>query len=144
MAAFLKINRPDSVITVALHDYVVKWDQGRLLGGGTVFAAPGLNYFQLDLRHWEVVPGDEDNFECNPRRDRNVMLVIKDGERVVSHEAFGYEKFTKDKQDTYAVFKKNGNTELLSSSDYDVYTQGIQDRTQNQNVTAIIAVRKAS
>ena len=28
MAAFLKINRPNSVITVALHDYVVKWDQG--------------------------------------------------------------------------------------------------------------------
>nr|DAD75263.1 MAG TPA: hypothetical protein [Siphoviridae sp. ctMeu2] len=36
MAAFLKINHPNSVITVALHDYAVKWDQGRLLGGGAV------------------------------------------------------------------------------------------------------------
>ena len=32
----------------------------------------------------------------------------------------------------------------INRPDYDVYTQGIQDRTQNQNVTAIIAVRKAS
>lgn len=144
MAAFLKVNYPNSVITVALHDYVVEWDQGRLLGGGTVFAALGLNYFQLDLRYWEIIPGSNDTFECYPRRDQNVMLVIKDGERVVSHEAFGYEKFTKDKQDTYAAFKKNGNTELLSSSDYDVYIQGIQDRTQKRDVTAMIAVRKVS
>nr|DAS70138.1 MAG TPA: hypothetical protein [Caudoviricetes sp.] len=43
-----------------------------------------------------------------------------------------------------ALFKKNGNTELASSSEYDVYIQDVQDRTQNQNVTAIIAVRKAS
>lgn len=144
MSAFLKINRPDSVITVALHDYVVKWEQGRLLGGGTVFAALGLNCFQLDLRHWEVVPGDDDNFECHLRRDKNILLVIKDGKRVISNGAFGYEKFVRDKQDTYAVFKKNGNTELVSSSEYDVYIQDVQDRTQNQNVTAIIAVRKAS
>lgn len=144
MAAFLKVNYPNSVITVALHDYVAKLDRGRLLGGGTVFAAPGLNYFQLDLRYWEIFPGDGDKFECYPRTEKDVLLVIRDGERVTSDEAFGYEKFAKDKQDTYAVFKKNGETELLSSSDYDVYIQGSQDRTQNQNVTAIIAVRKAS
>nr|FAA01725.1 MAG TPA: hypothetical protein [Siphovirus LN-2020-1]FAA01788.1 MAG TPA: hypothetical protein [Siphovirus LN-2020-1] len=73
-----------------------------------------------------------------------MLLVVKDGEQVVSHEAFGYEKFVKDKQDTYAVFKKNGNPDLVSCSEYNVCIQAVQDRTQNRNVTAIIAVRKAS
>jgi hypothetical protein len=144
MTAFLKINRPDSVITVALHDYVVKWDHGRLLGGGTVFAAPGLNYFQLDLRHWEVVPGDDDNFECHLRKDKNILLVIKDGERVTSDEAFGCEEFMQENQKAYAVFLKSGNTSILSSSEYDVGFQPIRDRSRGQNVTAIIAVRKVS
>lgn len=144
MTAFLKINRPDSVITVALHDYVVKWERGRLLGGGTVCVAPGLNYFQLDLRHWEVVLVDGDNFECTPRKEKNVLLVIKDGERVTSDEAFGCEEFTQENQKAYAVFLKSGNTFILSSSEYDVSFQPIRDRSRGQNVTAIIAVRKVS
>lgn len=144
MAAFLKVNYPNSVITVALHDYVVKWDQGRLLGGGTVFAAPGMNYFQLDLRYWEIFPGDGDKFECTPRKEKNVLLVIKDGERATSDEAFGCEEFTQENQKAYAVFLKSGNTFILSSSEYDVSFQPIRDRSQGQNVTAIIAVRKAS
>lgn len=144
MGAILKVNRHDRVVTVGLHWYGVTWNQGRLLWGGPVFGTSNFGSFQLDLRYWEVVPGKDINFEGNPRRDKNVLLVIKDGERVVSHEAFGYEKFVKDKQDTYAVFKKNGNTDLVSCSEYDVYIQAVQDRTQNRNVTAIIAVRKAS
>lgn len=144
MTAFLKINRPDSVITVALHDYVVKWERGRLLGGGTVFAAPGLNYFQLDLSRWEVVPGDGDNFECTPRKKKNVLLVIKDGGRVTSDEAFGCEEFTQENQKAYVVFLKSGNTFILSSSEYDVSFQPIRDRSRGQNVTAMIAVRKVS
>ena len=144
MSAFLRINRPDSVTTVALHDYVVKWDRGRLLGGGTVFAAPGLSYFQLDLRHWEVVPGDEDNFECTPRKENNVLLVIKDGERVTSDEAFGCEEFMQENQKAYAVFLKSGNTFILASSEYDVGFQPIRDRSRGQNIKAIIAVRKVS
>lgn len=144
MTAFLKVNYPNCVITVALHDYVVKWDQGRLLGGGTVFAAPGLNYFQLDLRYWEIFPGDGDNFECYPRTENDVLLVIKDGERVTSDEAFGCEEFTQENQKAYAVFLKSDNTFILSSSEYDVGFQPIRDRSQGQNVTAIIAVRKVS
>lgn len=135
MGAILKVNRHDSVATVGLRWYTITWDQGRLLWGGPVFGTSDFSSFQLDLRYWEVIPGEDINFECNPR---------KEGERVVSNEAFGYEKFVKDKQDTYAVFKTNGNTELVSSSEYDVYIQAVQDRTRNKNVTAIIAVRKAS
>lgn len=144
MAAFLKVNYPNCVITVALHDYVVKWDQGRLLGGGTVFAAPGPNHFQLDLRYWEIFPGDGDNFECYPRTEKDMLLVIKDGERVTSDEAFGCEEFTQENQKAYAVFLKSGNTFILSSSEYDVSFQPIRDRSRGQSVTAIIAVRKAS
>lgn len=144
MTAFLKVNHPNSVITVALHDYVVKWDQGRLLGGGAVFTSPGLNYFQLDLRYWEIVPGSNDTFKCYPRTEKDVLLVTKEGERVTSDEAFGYEKFVQEKQDAYAVFLKSGNTNILSSSEYDVRFQPVRDRTRGRNVTAIIAVRKAS
>ena len=144
MAAFLKVNYPNSVITVALRDYAVKWDQGRLLGGGAVFAAPGLNYFQLDLRRWEVVPSDGDNFDCYPRTEKDVLLVINDGERVTSDEAFGCEEFTQENQKAYAVFLKSGNTFILASSEYDVSFQPIRDRSRGQNVTAIIAVRKVS
>lgn len=144
MAAVLKVNYPNCVITVTLHDYAVKWDQGRLLGGGTVFAAPGLNYFQLDLRYWEIFPGDGDNCECYPRTEKDMLLVIKDGERVTSDEAFGCEEFTQGNQKAYAVFLKSGNTFILSSSEYDVSFQPIRDRSRGQNVTAIIAVRKVS
>lgn len=144
MAAFLKVNYPNSVITVALHDYVVKWDRGRLLGGGTVFAAPGLNYFQLDLRYWEIFQGSTDTFECYPRTEKDVLFIIKEGEQVVSHEAFGYETFTKEKQIAYAVFLKDGSTKLLSSSDYEFHFQDIQDYTRGRNVTTMVAVRKVS
>lgn len=144
MAAFLKINRPDSVITVSLHEYVVKWDQGRLLGGGTVFAAPGLNYFQLDLRYWEIIPGDDSEFNCRPRAEKDVLLIVKDGERASSRKAIGYEKFTKDEQEAYAVFRKDGRNELLLSSDYNIYCQPVHDPTQGQPLEAMLAVRKVS
>lgn len=144
MGAILKVNRHDSVVTVGLHWYRIEWNRGRLLGGGPVFGLSDLSSFQLDLRYWEVVPGEDINFECNPRKEKDVLLVIKDGERVTSDEAFGYEKFVKDKQDAYAVFLKNGNTNILSSSEYTVSFQPIRDRTRGRNVTAIIAVRKAS
>lgn len=144
MGAILKVNRHDSVVTVGLHWYSIEWNRGRLLGGGPVFGSSDLSSFQLDLRYWEVVPGEDINFECNPRKEKDVLLVIKDGERVTSDEAFGYEKFVKDKQDAYAVFLKNGNTNILSSSEYTVSFQPIRDRTRGRNVTAIIAVRKAS
>ena len=73
-----------------------------------------------------------------------MLLVIKDGDQVISHEAIGYEKFAKEKNNACAVFLKDGGSELVLSSDYDVYFQTIQDYTRGRNVTAIIAVRKAS
>lgn len=142
--AFLKIDRNDSVITVGLHWYMVTWDKGRLLGGGPVFGTSDLSSFQLDLRYWEVVPGADDILECNPRKEKDVLLVVKDGERARSNEAFGYEQFVKDKQDTYAVFLKSGNTELVSSTEYDVHFQDVRDYTRGRTVTVLIAVRKAS
>lgn len=144
MGAILKVNRNDSVITVCLHRYTVTWDRGRLLAGGPVFGSSDLSSFQLDLRYWEVVPVADTNFECNPRKEKDVLLVIKEGERVTSDEAFGYEKFVQEKQDAYAVFLKSGNTNTLSSSEYDVRFQPVRDRTRRRNVTAIIAVRKTS
>lgn len=144
MTAFLKINRPDSVITVALHDYVVKWERGRLLGGGIVFAAPGLNYFQLDLRRWEVVPGDGDNFECYPRTEKDVLFIIKEGEQASSRRAIGYEKFTNADQDGYVVFLKEGRNQLVLSSDYNVYYQPVHDPAKGQTFVAMLAVRRVS
>lgn len=143
MGFILKFNRPDSVVTVGLHWYTITWDQGRLLGGGPVFGTSDLSSFQLDLRYWEVVPGSDDILECTPRKEKDVLLVVKDGAQVISHEAFGYEQFVKDKQDAYAVFLTSGNTELVSSTEYDVHFQDVQDYTRGRTVTAMIAVRKA-
>lgn len=144
MGYILKINRPDSVVTVGLHCYTVTWDQGRLLGGGPVFGTSDLSHFQLDLRYWEIVPDADDILECTTRQEKNVLLVVKDGEQVVSHEAFGYETFTKEKQIAYAVFLKDGSTKLLSSSDYEFHFQAIQDYTRGRNVTAMVAIRRVS
>lgn len=143
MSAFLKVNRPDSVITVALHDYVVKWEQGRLLGGGIVCAAPGLKYFQLDLRHWEVVPDVDDTFECYPRTEKDVLFITKEGERTSSRKAIGYEKFTNADQDGYAVFLKGGQNQLILSSDYNIHCQPVHDPAKGQTFVAMHAVRKA-
>lgn len=144
MGAILKVNRNDSVATVGLRWYTITWERGRLLWGGPVFGTSDYSSFQLDLRHWEVAPGPDDEFEGTPRREKDVLLIIKEGERVTSDEAFGYEKFVQEKQDAYAVFLKSGNTNILSSSEYDVRFQPVRDRTRGQNVTAIIAVRKTS
>lgn len=144
MPAFLKVNYPNSVITVALHDYVVKWDQGRLLGGGTVFAAPGLNYFQLDLRYWEIIPGSNDTFECYPRTEKDVLFIIKEGEQASSRRAIGYEKFANADQDGYVAFLKEGRNQLVLSSDYNVYYQPVHDPAKGQTFVAMLAVRKAS
>lgn len=144
MGYILRIDRPDSVVTVGLHWYTVEWDQGRLLGGGPVFGTSDLSHFQLDLRYWEIVPVDDAVFGCTPRKEKNVLLLVKDGEQVVSHEAFGYETFTKEKQIAYAVFLKDGSTKLLSSSDYEFHFQDIQDHTRGRSVTTMIAIRKAS
>ena len=144
MGAVLKVNRPDSVVTVCLHWYMINWDQGRLLAGGPVFGSSDLSYFQLDLRYWEIFPAADGNFECTPRKEKNVLFVIKDGDQVISHEAIGYEKFVKEENNACVVFLKDGGSELVLSSDYDVHFQTIQDYTRGRNVTAIIAVRKAS
>lgn len=144
MAAVLKVYYPNSVVIIALHDYVVKWDQGRLLGGGTVVAAPGLNYFQLDLRYWEISPGSNDTFECYPRTEKDVLFIIKEGEQASSCGAIGYEKFTNADQDGYVVFLKDGRNQLVLSSDYNVYYQPVHDPAKGQTFVAMLAVRKVS
>lgn len=144
MGAVLEVNCPNSVITVALHDYVVTWDQGRLLGGGTIFPAPGLKHFQLDLRYWEIIPGSNDTFKCYPRTEKDVLFIIKEGEQDSSRRAIGYEKFTNADQDGYVVFLKEGRNQLVLSSDYNVYCQPVHDPAKGQTFVTMLAVRKAS
>lgn len=144
MAAFLKVNRPDSIVTVGLHWCTVEWDQGRLLGGGPVFGTSDLSRFQLDLRYWEIVPGSNDTFECYPRTEKDVLFIIKEGEQASSRRAIGYEKFTNADQDGYVVFLKEGRNQLVLSSDYNVYCQPVHDPAKGQTFVAMLAVRKAS
>ena len=79
---------------------------------------------------------------CRAREKKAVQLVIKDGDRVISWEAFGYAKFKKEEQDTYGVFLNDGNTELVSTTDHEVYIQTVQDYSQGRAVEAIIAIKK--
>lgn len=142
MGAIMKVNYPDHVVTVALYHYSFEWDRGRLLAGGPVFGAEHMSRFQLDLRYWKVKPVDAGEFDCTPRERKPVFLITRDGDRVISWEAFGYEKVIKDKQDAYCVFLTDGNNELLSFADYDFHVQTVQDYTQGRSVTAIIATKK--
>lgn len=142
MGAIMKVNHADRVVTVALYHYSFEWDRGRLLAGGPVFGAEHMSRFQLDLRYWEVKPVAAGEFDCTPREKKPVFLITRDGDRVISQEAFGYEKVIKDKQDAYCVFLADGNNELLSFEDYDFYAQTVQDYTKGRSVTAIIATKK--
>ena len=142
MGAIMKVNAPDRVVTVALYGCSTKWEHGRLLAGGPVFGAEHMSHFQLDLRYWEVKPGADNTLDCAPREKKPVFLITLDGDRVISQESFGYEKFIQEKQDAYGVFLTDGNTELLSSANYDIHVQTVQDYTQGRSVTAIIATKK--
>ena len=103
-----------------------------------------MSRIQLDLRYWEITPSGDNTLDCKHREEKHVLLVTKEGDRVCSYEGFGYEKFVKGKQDAYGVFLNDGNTELLSSEDYDIHFQTVHDRTRGRDVTAILAIRKAS
>lgn len=129
MGAIMKVNHADRVVTVALYHYSFEWDRGRLLAGGPVFGAEHMSRFQLDLRHWEVKPAAAGEFDCMPREKKPVFLITRDGDRVIS-------------QDAYCVFLTDGNNELLSFADYDFHVQAVQDYTQGRSVTAIIATKK--
>lgn len=142
MGTTVNIIHPDRIVTVALYHYSFEWDQGRLLAGGPVFGLQHMSRIQLDLRYWEITPSGEGTLNCKPREEKHVILVTREGDRVISQEAIGYEKFVKDKQDAYGVFLKDGNTELLSSAEYEFYFQTVQDYTQGRNVIAVIATKK--
>lgn len=144
MGAVLKVNRHDSVVTVGLRWYTITWERGRLLWGGPVFGSSDLSSFQLDLRYWEVVPGEDINFEGTPRAERDVLLIVKEGERAFSRKAIGYEKIMKEKQDAYAVFLKDGGNELVSSRKYNIYFQTVHDPAKGQTFEVMLAIRKAS
>lgn len=142
MGTSMNVIYPDRVVTIALYHYSFEWDQGRLLAGGPVFGSQHMSRFHLDLRYWKITPSGAGTLNCNRREEKHVILVTKEGDQVISQEAIGYEKFVKDKQDAYGVFLKNGNTELLSSADYEFYFQTIQDYTRGRNVIAMIATKK--
>lgn len=142
MGMTMRIVHPDRVVTIALYHYSFEWDQGRLLAGGPVFGSQHMSRFQLDLRYWVITPSGAGTLSCKHREEKPVILVTREGDRVISQEAIGYEKVVKDKQDAYGVFLKDGNTELLSSADYEFYFQTVQDYTRGRNVIAMIATKK--
>ena len=144
MRKILKVNYPDRVTLVALHDCHAYWDEGRLLVGGPIFGSDNLSHFYLDLRYWEFA-SDGDTFVCNPRKQTDVVLLVNENSILRSNDALGYEKVSvrmPKEHLEYGVFLTDGNTERLSCEDYEVRTEKVQDHTRGRSVTAIVAVEK--
>ena len=144
-SAIMDVHYDDRIVSLAIQFFHLRWKNGRLLAGGPILGTQGFCEFELDMRYWEVTEENTDGWNhalCRAREKKAVQLVIKDGDRVISWEAFGYAKFKKEEQDTYGVFLNDGNTELVSTTDHEVYIQTVQDYSQGRAVEAIIAIKK--
>ena len=144
-SAIMDVHYEDRIVSLAIQFFHLRWENGRLLAGGPILGTQGFCEFKLDMRYWKVTEENTDGWNhalCKPREKKAVQLVIKDGDRAISWEAFGYVKFKKEEQDAYGVFLNDGNTELVSTTDHEVYIQTVQDHSQGRAVEAIIAVKK--